>query len=340
MNNELTKSIPRLYSALLLVAIFPFGASAASEEIFNREIDVKLGGKLIVDVDFGRVDVTTGADDKVTLQARRDIDFRDAAREKEYLAAVPITITQESNTVTVRAHSVKGLSFHGFRHTKMDGYYTLRVPKQFRTELHTGGGSITANELVGDATADTGGGKLRFAHLQGSISGQTGGGDIKIEDCNGSLKIETGGGDIDLARSKGSLRAETGGGGIKVHNFDGDTHVSTGGGELTLEQISGKIIGETGGGAIRASLTGTVNKISLESSGGSIDVALPAMAGADIEAETSEGRITTNLPLQFAKTDDEHLRGKLNGGGPSIVLRTSAGSITINSNPASTAAAR
>jgi DUF4097 and DUF4098 domain-containing protein YvlB len=338
MNKKLTRIKSWYLPALLLSMAIPLTATAATEEIFNRELGTKPGGKLIVDVDFGRVDVRSGADDKLTLQARRDLDFGDASKEKEYLAAVPITINREGNTVIVRARSGKGWKLEGSRHTKMDGQYTLRVPSLFNTELHTGGGNITASDLIGEARAETGGGKLRFAHLQGSLSGETGGGFIKIENCTGPLKIHTGGGDIELAESKGSLLAETGGGAVMVRRFDGDTQVSTGGGELTLQEIDGKIVGETGGGGITASLTGIANKINLESSGGNIDLALPKTATVDINAETSDGRITTNLPLVVMTSGDEHLRGTLNGGGTPVVLRTSSGSISINSASPETAA--
>jgi hypothetical protein len=35
------------------------------------------------------------------------------------------------------------------------------------------------------------------------------------------------------------------------------------------------------------------------------------------------------LPLETKNVDKEHLRGKLNGGGKSVKLETSAGNITI-----------
>ena len=67
----------------------------------------------------------------------------------------------------------------------------------------------------------------------------------------------------------------------------------------------------------------------LETSAGNIDVSLPATATVDIDASTSVGEIFSHLPLETRDVDKEHLRGKLNGGGKSVKLETSAGNITI-----------
>lgn len=328
--------------SLLLTAIFvasTLSAVAASEERINREIDVRPGGKLLVDVDFGTVDLRTGADNRIAIEAFRSIDFGNQAREKEYLAGTPITITAENNAVTVRARATKEVRHKWFHHNSSEGRYTIRLPRNFSADLNTGGGGITASELIGDMRADSGGGDLRLSHLRGPLFARSGGGQIKLDDCDGAAEIKTGGGDIVFADSKGALHARTGGGTIEVLNFVGDTDVSTGGGELTLEKIDGAIVGETSGGSITASVAGAaVKKINLESSGGDIDLALPKSATADITAQTNAGRITTNLPLEVTRADDEHLRGRLNGGGPPIFLRTSGGSISIKSAAPETAA--
>src|SRR4051812_45886973 len=89
--------------SLLLLIAAAATASALSEENVNQEYDATPGGRLIVDVDFGTIEVSAGADDKVTIDAHRKIDSDNETREKEYLAAVPVMVTKEGNTVTIRA---------------------------------------------------------------------------------------------------------------------------------------------------------------------------------------------------------------------------------------------
>jgi len=314
---------------LLILFALTLTASAASEEIVIRQLDAAPGGKLVVDVDFGSVTVTAGADDKVALEAHRMVDFGDEAKEKEYLAAVPITIATEGNVVTVRSRSQK-LRDWNIGHRKTDAEYSLRVPKKFEVALRTDGGAISATDITGNLNAHTSGGLMAFARLEGTVDGETSGGLIEVEDCRGPIHIETSGGHIKVTRGQGSLNAHTSGGRIEVRNFSGDTEVRTSGGDLDLEKVSGKLVGKTSGGAIRASIPGPVSgDVKLETTAGNIDLLVPANAGLEIDATTSVGEVVSSLPIQVSDVHREHLRGTLNGGGKSVRLGTSAGNITI-----------
>ena len=320
-----------LTSLRILVVLFAvtLSASATSVDIVNKQIDAVPGGKLVVDVDFGSITVTAGSDDKVALVAQRKIDFRNEGKEKEYLAAVPITFTTEGNVVTVRS---RGKKLHEWTmgHCNTDAVYSLRVPKKFETLLRTDGGEINATDVIGNLNAHTSGGRMTFARLEGTLDGETSGGFIQVEDCRGPINIETSGGHIKVARGNGSLKAHTSGGRIEVRDFSGDTEVGTSGGNLELEKVSGKLIGETSGGAIRASIPEPVTgDIKLETSAGNIDLAVPANAGLEIDADTSIGQVVSRLPIQVSDSRRAHLRGKLNGGGKSVRLETSVGNITI-----------
>ena len=318
-----------LRNSLILLAL-AVTASAATEENISRQLDVTPGGKLVIDVDFGTINVAAGTDDKVVIEAHRKIDFRDEAKEKEYFAAVPVAISQEGNVVTVRARRAKSEGSWCFGHSEMDGRYTIRVPKKFESDLHTQGGDVNASEITGNLTAKTSGGKLGFKHLEGTLTANTSGGSIELEDCRGPINVKTSGGDITVADGTGTLDAKTSGGRIDVRNFSGDTEVRTSGGNLTLQRITGKLIGKTSGGSIRASIPGdVVGDVKLETSAGNIDLALPATATVDIDARTSVGEIFSQVPLETSTIDKEHLRGTMNGGGKSVQLETSAGNITL-----------
>jgi len=314
----------------LLFCIFALTASAASEENISKQVDATPGSKLVVDVDFGRIDVTAGADDKVAVEAYRKIDFNDEAKEKEYFSATPVTVTRNGNVITVRARSPKQQNSWNLGHSETDGKYTIHVPKTFETDLRTNGGDVSVGEITGSTTVRTSGGKLAFKHLEGILSASTSGGSIEIEDCRGPIKIETSGGDITVADGTGTLDAKTSGGRIEVRNFSGDTEVKTSGGNLSLRRIVGKIIGKTSGGSIHALIPAdVVGDVKLQTSAGNIDVSLSVTAAVDIDASTSVGEIFSGLPFETSDVDSEHLRGRLNGGGKSVKLETSAGNIMI-----------
>ncbi|MGI8480606.1 MAG: DUF4097 family beta strand repeat-containing protein [Chthoniobacterales bacterium] len=315
---------------LLLIATLT-SASALSNENVNQQLDVAPGGKLVVEVDFGTVDVAAGANDKVSVEATRQIDCRDEAKEKEYIAAAPITVGKEGNTVTIRARrQPRENSWSWGGHTNMDARYTVQVPRNFNIDLRTGGGTIIANDLAGEIVAHTSGGKLKFAHLQGPITAKTSGGNIELNACEGPLKVNTSGGHIDSVDGKGTLDARTSGGSVVVRNFEGDTDVATSGGSLSLVNLNGKITGKTSGGSIAASLrTAVSGDLDLHTSSGSIELAVPPDAAFNIDAHASVGRVNTELPFVGTRTDGDHLKGQINGGGKSVVLRSGAGSIII-----------
>jgi hypothetical protein len=325
---------------LLLLFVAATTASALSEENVSQTLEGAPGGKLIVDVDFGTIDVSAGADDKISVMAHRKIDSDNEAQEKEYLASAPVTVSKEGNTVTIRArrqNKEHNLNWSG--RCSMDARYTVHVPRTFNSELRTGGGTIMVAELTGSMSADTSGGKLKFTHLHGPTGATTSGGSIELNGCEGALKVDTSGGRIEATDGSGSLEARTSGGSIVVRNFGGDTKVETSGGRLTFENINGKITGRSSGGSISAKLKSPVpGDVNLETSAGSIDVMVPPDAGLDIEAEASSGRVTSELPVTGTRTDRDSMKGKINGGGKSLVLRSGAGSISIKPASAEVAA--
>jgi DUF4097 and DUF4098 domain-containing protein YvlB len=316
----------------LFVLVISLSASVASEDNLSRQIDVAAGDKLVVDVDFGTIQVGAGADGKVALEAHRQVEFGNEAKEKEYLAAAPITVTKVGNVVTVQARRKESWTNWHFGFSKTNASYTLSVPKKFDLDLRTSGGEIAAVDVSGNLKAHTSGGKLEFANLEGTLTADTSGGSITVESCRCPADIKTSGGHISVVNGTGALHARTSGGRIEVHNLSGDADVETSGGSLVLEKIRGNLVGKTSGGSIHTSMPGEVaGDMQLKTSAGSIELAVPENAALDIDARTSVGHVTSELPLTTSDSGRQHLRGKLNGGGKSVVLETSAGSITIKS---------
>lgn len=317
--------------------IFSALACAATEENISETFEVYPGVKLIVEVDFGNIEVTRGEENKVTVNAFRKLTADNEAREKEYTDAVPIQIGKEGNTVVVRARrSERQTHWHWRGSNNMQAQYTVRVPGNLESLLSTGGGSISASDTAGRLKANTGGGDLKFQHLRGPLNAESGGGRIDLTACDGALQMETGGGKISAEGGSGGLTARTGGGAIGVRNFDGDARVETGGGQLTLVNIRGRLNAETGGGAIRAEFAAPVAaETRLETSAGRIEVVLPADAALNLEAESSEGSVTSELPVVAARAGRDGLKGTINGGGKPLILRTGAGGIAIKSTGSS-----
>jgi hypothetical protein len=321
---------------LVILAASSAAAFALTDDIVQRYLSAGPGGKLLVDVDFGSVEVVTSSDNQVVVDARRIVDVSDQALEKEFLAAAPITVSQEGNTITIRSRSDRKWNWNR-PHLQLDAHYAIQLPKNFNADLRSGGGSIAVKELNGELKADTSGGKLTFNRVHGPVDARTSGGDVRLNDCEGALKVRTNGGRIESLGGNGSLDAHTNGGQVSIESFAGQVETATNGGRMDLRDIGGSLDARTSGGAIAATLT-TTSDVNLKTDAGAISLAFPPSGGFRVDAKTSIGRVITDLPFTITRKHDDLLVGDLNGGGKSLYLRTSAGSISITATPQKTAA--
>ncbi len=206
--------------------------------------------------------------------------------------------------------------------------------------LHTGGGGIKVSSAKGKINAETGGGSVVVVSgMQGAVL-ETGGGSIEVQRCSGPLKVTTGGGSIELGEIAGPAEIETGGGSIRLNSATGAVRAETGGGSITLNGVP-TAKAETGAGGIVAKFVSGNDRTDsvLETSAGDITVYLAPNLGITIRAsidlanghrirsDFSEIRVTTEGGEWGPGTATAE--GSLNGGGPTLKVRTTTGDITF-----------
>jgi DUF4097 and DUF4098 domain-containing protein YvlB len=207
--------------------------------------------------------------------------------------------------------------------------------------LHTGGGSIEVRQANGKLVAETGGGSIEIQSCaQGALIG-TGGNSITVRHCNGKVKASTGGGSVELSDIGGPAEIETGGGSIRLTSAKGHVRAETGGGSIELFGVP-SAHAETGAGEITVKLVNTGaerNDSDLETGAGDITVYIAADVAVNVRASVDVGsghRITSEFPDIHISSEGEQwgpktltAEGKLNGGGPTVKVRTSSGDICI-----------
>jgi TonB family protein len=210
----------------------------------------------------------------------------------------------------------------------------------------TAGGHINAGNIAGDASLRSGGGHIRAGQIGGRADLQTDGGNITVVQAGSLVSVRTGGGQIDFGEVRGSVRAQTGGGGIRIMYVTGPMEVESSAGSICLTRVAGTVRAATAGGTITAwinpdapSSGGTVHLPGLSqltSGNGDIVVFLPRNLAADIDAVVESGgerRIEADpalaLQIQNRGNGPVHAMGALNGGGPPLKLRTTAGKIRL-----------
>ena len=280
---------------------------APDDEVVERTFEVSPGGTLNVRTDRGSIEVETAdadeVDVRVEIEARSDED-----REK-----FELSFEQNGGDVSVRGE-MEGRSGWSWNGDRLRVKYIITVPSQYNVDLQTSGGSIAVEDLEGEVVTQTSGGSLSFGMIRGNINGRTSGGSISLDGTSGDADVHTSGGSISLGKVAGTVKAHTSGGSISI------------------DEVAGTIDARTSGGSISAAITEQPEgDCELRTSGGSITVRLADGIGVDVNAKTSAGRVTTEFDVPPRDKDEMgELDAAINGGGPRLHLRTSAGSVRIN----------
>jgi hypothetical protein len=334
MKPQLTRLAPWSAPALL-AAMFLFAGAwsspADTEEDIEKSFTLKRGGTLVVEVEFGSIDVTTHDAADGTIKVHRRVQRSDKATEEAFLQERPVTFEQDGDLLTVRSVGPKKAGRSNGRQ-KTEGRYTIALPSQFNVRLKTAGGNIDVKDLTGEVQAQTSGGGLTFAQIHGPLDGQTAGGNVRLSQCEGELRVKSSGGGIEAEGGKGSLDGRTSGGPVSVKDFHGPVSVQTGGGGIKLENVDGKIAGTTSGGSISASVPKLSDEVKLVTSGGAVTFRAPEGSAFDLDATSSGGGVVSEWNVdggEAPKPTRQKLKGAVNGGGKPVVLRTTGGTIQL-----------
>jgi DUF4097 and DUF4098 domain-containing protein YvlB len=162
---------------------------------------------------------------------------------------------------------------------------------------------------------------------------RTGDGSVEADNNAGAVDIQTGDGHISVSHAKGNIRLSTGDGHIEATSVDGQLDASSGDGHIQVEGRFDALNLKTNDGAIDArALKGSRMAAgwNVRTGDGNVTLRLPENFQADLDAHTGDGRINVEFPIVTSgRVGRSDLRGKLNGGGTPLTVRTGDGSIQI-----------
>jgi DUF4097 and DUF4098 domain-containing protein YvlB len=148
-----------------------------------------------------------------------------------------------------------------------------------------------------------------------------------------SLDIHSGDGDLSVHGLKGEINLSTQDGKIEADSLDGALRATTGDGNMRVQGRFDSLNLRTGDGRIYAQISQgsqMASGWSVRSGDGNVELTLPEGFAADLEVHTEDGRITSDLPITVSGSPDHSsLRGKLNGGGPTLSIHTGDGSVRL-----------
>jgi len=311
----------RLVRIAFLIAFAAPSLFAATSQPFHKTFTVSPGGTLTIDADVGDLEITTGSGNNVT------VDVTQSSRSTRFM---DITADQFQNNVTVKGKFEGGRSW-SWGNWNSDAKFVVSIPANYNVELATSGGEIRVADLQGQVKVKTSGGGIKLGKISGPVTAHTSGGDITLGGSGAAADLHTSGGGIEIGNVVGNVQAKTSGGSVSVEHAGGDVYIRSSGGGIDIGEAGGTVDASTSGGSIRARLASQPKADSrLSTSGGGITVSLAPSVAVELDAHTSGGDVVTDIPITIqGRQNESEIAGKINGGGPKLVLRSSGGDIRI-----------
>ena len=308
------KTLTRTFSLIALLSfasgIDAAGASSGTRDEIEKSFPVKPGGLLNFDSDLANAEIVTSDTDMVRVEFTREFKVDTAQELDELRNKLSVEMAQSDNTVNVTVRFADDRQQRDRNKVRLD--FRITMPRKFNLDLRTGG-SAKVGDVDGRAKASTLGGSLKLGNVSGPVTATSRGGSLSIGDVGADLE----------ARSYG--------GSTKVGHVNGRVLATAEGGSVSIEEATEVIEATANGGSVKASISKQPRSDSkITANAGSIDLRLPASVAVTIDAACTAGGISSDFNIDKKQRDDPtRLKGNINGGGPVVMLRATAGSIHL-----------
>lgn len=327
----------RIALVVLLFSIAALPLFGAEEGTFDRTLKVTGAANVDVSTGSGSITVNRGSDGQVVIHAViRASDNWFSGDPTERIKAIQQNppIEQSGNVIRI------GHTYDSSLLRNISISYDIQVPASTDLHAHSGSGHIRVSGVAGPVEATTGSGGIEASQIASNARLQTGSGGISLDNVAGQVRAHTGSGTIHGSNLGGGASVQTSAkfqgkalplvaGGNSSSGGGSYLDFETGSGGIHLDNVVGEVHGRAGSGGIEVQgrQTGTWD---LSTGSGGIRVRLPQDAKFDLMAHSSSGAIDTDFSVTVQGSVNRHeLNGPVNGGGPSLNLRTGSGGIQI-----------
>ncbi|MBN1148957.1 MAG: DUF4097 family beta strand repeat protein [Anaerolineales bacterium] len=300
--------------------------SAEAQQDWRFEVDRP--SRLVVVCEAGRVEISGGAENEVTVTAHKTA--WDASQEKARAALdrMNVQVSQEGGTVTVR-YSIDP-EFLVVGQSRLDTVdFTIQAPDGVIVEASTTSGDLSLSGLSGEASLDSEFGEITVNDLEGELLAASNSGSIEargIQAGQGGIRLEAEFGDIRLEEATADK--------LEVHSNSGamrlnDIEVS---GEILLDSEFGEVVFKGG----------HASRLTVESNSGGVTLSDLSITG-ELVANSEFGGLALievsaasyDLASNSGTIDVERAQGKIKAhsefGGIQIT-RAEAANLDLKSN--------
>jgi DUF4097 and DUF4098 domain-containing protein YvlB len=215
-----------------------------------------------------------------------------------------------------------------------------KIDKQVTLDAVQNGSHVELTARVPNTTVEIFMITSHWLHIEVSVprncdvEARTGDGAVTLENLSGRMRVRTGDGHVSATDVKGDVELRTGDGGIEARGMDGRLSASSGDGRISVSGRFDALDLTSGDGHIEAEAargSKVADGWDLDSSDGGITLRIAPDLKANLDASTSDGGISVDVPVQVegAWHAEHRLHGTLNGGGAQVRLRSGDGSIRV-----------
>jgi DUF4097 and DUF4098 domain-containing protein YvlB len=183
--------------------------------------------------------------------------------------------------------------------------------------------------------------------------GGSGGAEVSAEQDNNTVKVDGGssrfhlitirvpqtGGDMKLkAVNDGEITVENVKGQLEIANVNGGIHVDGAAGSVVANTVNGDVI-------VTFRSVNPEAAMAFSSLNGNVDVSFPAVFKANMKLKSERGNVFTDFDFEASQTQpqvhktveghmqrisiDDWVFGKINGGGPEVMMKTMNGNVYV-----------
>ena len=295
-------------TALSMVGVMTAQAGSGLRDEITESFAVSPKGALIFDSDLANVEITTNEVNTVRADFTREFRVGTAQEADALRQKLDIKMAKVGNDVNVTVRWSGGRNDRELQKIRVN--FRIEMPRKFNLDLRTTG-SARVNDLDGTVKAVIRGGSVQFGSVTGPVTARTDGGSVSIRDVGGDFEATANGGSVAVGHVTGKVMARANGGSV------------------TIAEATDAIDVKAAGGSVAAYLSKQPRGDSkLIAEAGNVELRLPESIAVNIDAACSAGRLSSDFSL-LGHQDNEHWKGTINGGGPVVMVRASAGNINI-----------
>jgi hypothetical protein len=259
--------------------------------VLERQLEVRPGGRLLVDVHDADVQVTTGGGGTATVKVYASA--RDEEWGRSVVERMQFAIDTEGSDLFIEADDPHIEDREWSRNRGVGVEVRVTIPTRFDADIRSGDGDISLGDLEGRVNIHSSDGDLQLGTLKGpEIKLRTSDGDVYAAGLEApAISLHTSDGDVEARRVTGALEAASGDGDITVRlQAARETRIRTGDGDVTV-YVAGSL-------------------------------------GFELDLRAEDIYLGSGFQLDGSRGSG-YVRGPVNGGGPVLAVRTSDGTVRL-----------